>query len=137
MESTNNLVTVAVFPLQDLIVFGRSYVLESRRPATGVESCPGSESPKRVSRGVSEGSGPQKESKKRVSGRLCESKITCFFDSGDSLLNFFGGGRPVPSETPVETLLLVFRAGAVFDSCSWSCVTISSPMVGLFPKEQC
>ena len=61
--------------------FGR--YLGSPPPGRGVKTLPGSKSQKRVSgrvsEGVSEGPGrPPKTSQKRVSWRLCESKITCF-----------------------------------------------------------
>ena len=57
--------------------------LQSRRSDRGVKTDPGSKSQKGVSGGVSEGvcrgpGGPPKKSQKRVSGRLFESKITCF-----------------------------------------------------------
>ena len=43
---------------------------------------------------------PPKKSQNRVSWRLCESNITCFFDSGHSFLTLFWGMGRDFSETP-------------------------------------
>ena len=74
----------------------------SRRPATGVKSCPGAKSQKRVSGGVTggvffEGSWktPQKESKKSLQETL-RVKDHLIFDSGDSFLTLFRGSARTP-----------------------------------------
>ena len=98
------------------------------RPGRGVKTLPGFKSQKRVSGrvsgGVSEGPGrPPKTSQKRISSRLCESKITCFFDSGDSFLIRFGGsGRTLgdsPRDSPRDSFV-TFWAGEGFDSSARS-----------------
>ena len=46
-----------------------------------------------------------------------------FFDSGDSFLTLFGAPAGTPRRLPGDSSgdsFLTFRAGAVFDSCSWS-----------------
>ena len=62
------------------------------------------------------------EPPKRVKTSLWETlrvKNHLFFDSGDSFLTLFGGGRGHIGDSPGDSFL-TFRAGAAFHSCSWS-----------------
>ena len=91
-------------------------------PGRGVKTLPCSKGKKESpgeSPGVSEGPGrPPKKSQKRVSWRLCESKIT-FFDSEDSFLTLFGRSARTLGDSPGDSpgdSFLTFWAGEGFDS---------------------
>ena len=119
--------------------------LGSPPPGRGVKTLPGSKSKKKSPGESPRGSpgllaNPPKTSQKRVSRRLCESKITCFL-TPETRFDSLWGGRPGPSETPLETLpnrtkTSTAPESVVFCCCRSFSVYLYTVFLPLFPREK-